>query len=107
MTQPDDNTEGDTRLDETEALEFTTVLALAIATHSAGGLVMRTSAPGTSDRVYGWRLRGDGLQPLTAAEVFDAYCTNTESGDIVSPESVGDPLSGGLRRRTRNDPQAQ
>ncbi|MEV0220690.1 hypothetical protein [Streptomyces sp. NPDC050704] len=83
----DDNAEGDTRLDEAEALEFTTVLALGVATHSAGALVMRTSAPGTSDRVYGWRLRGDGLQPLTAGEVFDAYCTDTESGDIVSPES--------------------
>ncbi|MEV4033730.1 hypothetical protein [Streptomyces umbrinus] len=80
--------EGDSaRLDETEALEFTTVLALGIATHSAGGVVMRTSVPGTSDRVYGWRLRGDELQPLTAAEVFDAYCTDTESGDIISPES--------------------
>ncbi|WP_326758913.1 hypothetical protein OHU07_31335 [Streptomyces phaeochromogenes] len=78
---------GSTRLDETEALEFTTVLALGIATHSSGGVVMRTSAPGTSDRVYGWRLRGDGLQPLTAAEVFDAYCADAESGDIVSPES--------------------
>lgn len=82
----DDNAEGDPQLDETEALEFTTVLALGIATHGAGGLVMRTSTPGTSDRVYGWRLHGDGLQPLTAGEVFDAYCTDTESGDIVSPE---------------------
>ncbi|MFC4463992.1 hypothetical protein ACFPH6_05345 [Streptomyces xiangluensis] len=83
----DANAEGDARLDETEALEFTTVLALGIATHSAGGLLMRTSTRGTRDRVYGWRLRGDGLQPLTAAEVFEAYCTDTESGDIVSPES--------------------
>lgn len=83
----DDNAEGDRRLDETRALEFTTVLAVGIATRSAGGLVMRASAPGTSDRVYGWRLHGDGLQPLTAGEVFDAYCTDTESGDIVSPES--------------------
>jgi len=47
---------------------------------------MRTSAPGTTDRVYGWRLRGEGLAPLTAGEVFDAYCTDIESGDIVSPE---------------------
>ncbi|MFF4503018.1 hypothetical protein [Streptomyces sp. NPDC001401] len=83
----DDNADGDTQLDESEALEFTTVLALGIAIHRAGGLVMRTSAPGTTDRVYGWRLRGDGLQPLTAGEVFDAYCTDIESGDIVSPDS--------------------
>ncbi|MCL6735385.1 hypothetical protein [Streptomyces neyagawaensis] len=79
--------DGATRLDETEALEFATVLALGIATRSPGGLVMRTSAPDTTDRVYGWRLRGDGLEPLTAGEVFDAYCTDVMSGDLVSPES--------------------
>ncbi|MFF6994252.1 hypothetical protein ACFY93_04730 [Streptomyces sp. NPDC008313] len=78
---------GTTRLDEGETLEFATVLALGIATRCAGGLVMRTSAPGTTDRVYGWRLRGESLVPLTAGEVFDAYCTDIESGDLVSPES--------------------
>ncbi|GAA3774869.1 hypothetical protein ACFS5L_15860 [Streptomyces phyllanthi] len=83
----DDNPDGTVRLDETETLEFTTVLAVGMATRSAGGLVMRTSAPGTTDRVYGWRLRGEGLEPLTAGEVFDAYCTDIESGDLVSPES--------------------
>jgi len=82
-----DESEGTTRPDETEALEFTTVLALGLATGSAGGLVLRVTAPDTSDRVYGWRLRGDGLEPLTAGEVFDAYCTDVESGDLVSPES--------------------
>ncbi|MDF3142452.1 MULTISPECIES: hypothetical protein [unclassified Streptomyces] len=83
----DADAQGATHLDEAEALEFTTVLALGIATQSPGGLVMRTSAPDTSDRIYGWRLRGDGLEPLTAGEVFDAYCTDIESGDLISPES--------------------
>ncbi|POX43927.1 hypothetical protein [Streptomyces sp. Ru72] len=83
----DEDPDGTAHLDETEALEFTSVLALGIATHSAGGLVMRTTAPGLPDRVYGWRLRGERLEPLTAAEVFDAYCTDIESGDLVSPES--------------------
>ncbi|MFF8450415.1 hypothetical protein ACF06Q_22390 [Streptomyces leeuwenhoekii] len=82
-----EDTDGVTELDETDALEFTTVLALGLATHSPGGLVMRTTAPGTPDRVYGWRLRGYGLKPLTAGEVFDAYCTDVESGDLISPES--------------------
>ncbi|MEU0074703.1 hypothetical protein ABZ027_34990 [Streptomyces sp. NPDC006332] len=82
----DEDTDGATHLDEAEALEFTTVLALGLATHSPGGLVMRTSAPGAPDRIYGWRLRGEGLEPLTAAEVFDAYCTDIDSGDLVSPE---------------------
>ncbi|MGW0425180.1 hypothetical protein [Streptomyces sp. NPDC003015] len=83
----DEDTDGAVQLDEAEALEFTTVLALGIATQCPGGLVMRTSAPGTTDRIYGWRLRGDGLEPLTAGEVFDAYCTDIESGDLISPES--------------------
>jgi hypothetical protein len=83
----DENTGGAVQLDEAEALEFTTVLALGIAKQSPGGLVMRTTAQGTTDRIYGWRLRGDGLEPLTAGEVFDAYCTDVDSGDLISPES--------------------
>ncbi|MGW1163690.1 hypothetical protein ACWD5Q_20995 [Streptomyces sp. NPDC002513] len=83
----DEDPDGTNRIDETEALEFTTVLALGFATHAAGGLVMRTTAPDATDRVYGWRLRGERLEPLTAGEVFDAYCTDVESGDLVAPES--------------------
>jgi hypothetical protein len=81
------DTGGPVQLDETEALEFTAVLALGLATESPGGLVIRASAPGGPDRVYGWRLRAYGLDPLTAGEVFDAYCTDVESGDLISPES--------------------
>lgn len=83
----DEKPDGSTHLDEAEGLEFTTVLAVGLATRTVGGLVMRTTAPDKTDRVYGWRLRGDGLEPLTAGEVFDAYCTDIESGDLVSPES--------------------
>ncbi|MFF9810029.1 hypothetical protein ACF1G5_33830 [Streptomyces coeruleorubidus] len=81
------DTGGPVELDETEALEFATVLALGLATERPGGLVIRASAPGSPDRVYGWRLRAYGLAPLTAGEVFDAYCTDVESGDLISPES--------------------
>ncbi|MGK5691902.1 hypothetical protein ACSNOJ_03140 [Streptomyces sp. URMC 128] len=81
------DTDGAVKLDEAEALEFTTVLALGLATESPGGLVIRVSSPGDPDRVYGWRLRAYGLEPLTAGEVFDAYCTDVESGDLISPES--------------------
>ncbi|MEV6182835.1 hypothetical protein [Streptomyces sp. NPDC052015] len=83
----DQTANGTPAFDEAEALEFTTVLALGLATHSPGGLVMRTTAQGAPDRIYGWRLRRDGLEPLTAGEVFDAYCTDVESGDLISPES--------------------
>ncbi|MFI6280928.1 hypothetical protein [Streptomyces sp. NPDC050988] len=87
VLRADDDQHGTPHLDEAEALEFTTVLALGIATQSPGGLVMRSGTPDSTDRVYGWRLRGEGLEPLTAGEVFDAYCTDVESGDLVSPES--------------------
>ncbi|MFG2348481.1 hypothetical protein [Streptomyces phaeochromogenes] len=87
VLRADDDQHGTPHLDEAEALEFTTVLALGIATQSPGGLVMRAGTPDSTDRVYGWRLRGEGLEPLTAGEVFDAYCTDVESGDLVSPES--------------------
>ncbi|MFE1028137.1 hypothetical protein ACFW5I_26830 [Streptomyces sp. NPDC058818] len=83
----DEDIDGTPHIDEAEALEFTGVLALGLATHSPGGLVMRISPPSGPDRIHGWRLRGYGLEPLTAGEVFDAYCTDVESGDLISPES--------------------
>lgn len=83
----DDSADGIPDIDEAEALEFTSVLALGLATHSPGGLVMRISPPSGPDRIHGWRLRGYGFEPLTAGEVFDAYCTDVENGDLISPES--------------------
>ncbi|MFE0448818.1 hypothetical protein [Streptomyces fungicidicus] len=82
-----DDDSGRTELDENEALEFTTVLAVGLATGSPGGLVMRTARPGSPDRVHGWRLRAYGLEALTAGEVFDAYCTDAETGELIPPES--------------------
>ncbi|MGV9905876.1 hypothetical protein ACWDU8_25855 [Streptomyces sp. NPDC003388] len=82
----DQDAVGTAGLDEAELMEFTSVLALGLATGRAGGLVMRVTSAGTADRVHGWRLRAGALVPLSAAEVFDAYCTDAESGDIISPE---------------------
>lgn len=81
-----DSEAGRSGLDETEAQEFTTLLATGIATSAPGGLVVRSSG-GAGDKVYGWRLRGWTLRPLTASEVFDVYCTDADSGDLVPPES--------------------
>ncbi|MFD0026007.1 hypothetical protein [Streptomyces sp. NPDC058382] len=78
---------GPARLDSAEGAEFVTVLAVGIALESRGGVVLRTSAPGTPDRVHGWRLTGGSLLPLTAGEVFSAYCTDADTGEPVSPES--------------------
>ena len=59
----DDDADGATaQLDEAEALEFTTVLAVGIATAEPRRTRHAHQRPRTPpDRVYGWRLRGDGL----------------------------------------------
>ncbi|MET8190956.1 hypothetical protein [Streptomyces sp. NPDC005078] len=80
-------TTGPAVLDSGEGAEFVTVLAVGIALEGHGGLVLRTSNPGTPDRVHGWRLTRGSLVPLTAGEVFSAYCTDADTGDPVSPES--------------------
>ncbi|MFD0067419.1 hypothetical protein [Streptomyces sp. NPDC056690] len=85
--QADTDSDGACRLDEDEALGFTTVLALALATQRPSGLVLRSSAPGARDQVYGWRQRKGAFEPLTAGEVFDAYCVDVDTGDLVAPES--------------------
>jgi hypothetical protein len=74
------------QIDATEGTEFVTVLAAGIALEGAGGVVLRTSAPGTPDHLHGWRLHRGRLDPLTAGEVFSAYCTDAATGDPLSPE---------------------
>lgn len=78
--------DGAFRLEETDALDLTTVLASALATEAASGLVARTARAGEPDSVRGWRLREATLHPLSAAEVFDAYCTDTATGEPIPPE---------------------
>ncbi|WP_327745874.1 DUF4192 domain-containing protein [Streptomyces europaeiscabiei] len=79
--------DGAVQLDPDEAYGFTTVLALGRAAALPGGLVSRTDAtPDGRDRIYGWRLAGYRLDPLTAGEIFNAYCTDTKTGDLISPE---------------------
>ncbi|MCX4821643.1 hypothetical protein OG883_17475 [Streptomyces sp. NBC_01142] len=73
-------------LDASEGTEFVTVLAAGIALESPGGVVLRTSAPDIPDRLRGWRLHQGLLLPLTAGEVFSAYCTDAATGEPLSPE---------------------
>ncbi|MBV9022335.1 MAG: hypothetical protein JO362_00675 [Streptomycetaceae bacterium] len=77
---------GNVRLAESEALVFCTVLAAGLAIDSPGGMVMRTSRPCEPERVRGWSLHDGWLQPLTEAEVFNAYCTDAATGEPVPPE---------------------
>ncbi|MGA5170781.1 MULTISPECIES: hypothetical protein [Streptomyces] len=81
-------------LDPTEAAEFVTVLAAGIALESPGGLVLRTTTPAAPDRVHGWRLDRGRLTPLTEAEVFNAYCTDADTGEPLPPEPGVDYRAG-------------
>ena len=81
------DTTGPARFDSSEGAEFTTVLAVGVALETQGGVVLRTTAPDAPDRVHGWRLHRGSLLPLTAGEVFNAYCTDADTGEPVAPES--------------------
>lgn len=97
-------------LADSETLVFCTVLATALALRAPGGIVSRTTdepdppaEPGQPaeptapvdhgpagepprDTVRGWSLRESWPCPLSAAEVFTAYCTDADSGEPIPPE---------------------
>ncbi|GGS37274.1 hypothetical protein Snoj_46040 [Streptomyces nojiriensis] len=75
------------RIESREGLDFVTVLAAGLALGGPGGLVVRTTDEGRRDRVHGWRLDRGRLTALSAAAVFNAYCTDADTGDPVAPES--------------------
>lgn len=99
---------GKLHVQESAALALTTALAAGLATDSPGGLVLRTDGAAAEgvfahdpegpadDVVRGWRLDSGTcwLQPLTAAEVFTAYCTDPATGEPVAPEPGVDHAPG-------------
>ncbi|MFE0654304.1 hypothetical protein ACFVZH_37795 [Streptomyces sp. NPDC059534] len=88
------HTHGTTHPEDTAATEFTAVLAAGIALAAPAGLVLRTTTPGSRDRLHGWRLTDGTLTPLTEAEVFAAYCTDARTGEPLSPEPGVDHRAG-------------
>lgn len=81
-----DDPGGPPRIEGRESLDFVTVLATGLALGGPGGLVLRSTTEGFRDRVHGWRLDRGRLVPLSAAAVFNAYCTDADTGDPVAPE---------------------
>ncbi|MDF9811597.1 hypothetical protein [Streptomyces sp. SPB162] len=71
---------------EADALVFCTVLAAAAVSGSSAGIVIRTTVADGRDEVRGWSVRDGWPRPLTEAEVFNAYCTDAETGEPVPPE---------------------
>ncbi|MFJ8165611.1 hypothetical protein ACIRBY_32505 [Streptomyces sp. NPDC096136] len=77
---------GPLRAEGRDQLDFVTVLAAGLALGGTGGLVLRSTTAGAPDRVHGWRLDRGRLAALSAAAVFDAYCTDADTGEPVPPE---------------------
>lgn len=78
---------GELRVAEPAALALCTVLAVCLATGDPGGLVLRSTPTGPGPQeVRGWSLRDRRARPLTASEVFAAYCTDGATGEPVPPE---------------------
>ncbi|MEU3713521.1 hypothetical protein [Streptomyces catenulae] len=93
--------EGRHSLAESPSLTFCTVLAAGIAHRTPGGIVSRSTRPEPRpeattphDTVRGWTLRDGWPEPLTAAQVFTAYCTDAETGDPIPPEPHVDHTEG-------------
>lgn len=81
--------QGELHAHEPAVLALTTALAAGFATASPGGLVLRTDGERPAhDVVRGWNLtpQGSWLRPLTASEVFTAYCTDPATREPVPPE---------------------
>ncbi|MEU3778566.1 hypothetical protein AB0F11_36270 [Streptomyces sp. NPDC032472] len=81
-----DDPDGPPYVADREGLGFVAVLAAGLALGGTGGLVLRSTTPGFADRVHGWRLDRGRLVPLSAAAVFNAYCTDADTGEPVAPE---------------------
>ncbi|MGY0487866.1 hypothetical protein [Streptomyces sp. WG-D5] len=77
---------GTVKVDESAAMEVSAVLALAIVTRRACAVIVRSAVAGQEDRVYGWHVKEEGLRPIPAGRVFDAYCTDADSGELSAPE---------------------
>jgi hypothetical protein len=79
--------DGEVRVPDSDGIMLCTVMAAAALAPRPGGLVLRTTDDTGRDTVRGWSLLPDGPHPLSEAEVFDAYCTDPDTGQPVPPES--------------------
>ncbi|WP_331731982.1 hypothetical protein OG592_40955 (plasmid) [Streptomyces avidinii] len=73
-----------TDLDPDDALEAMTLLTLAASV--GGGAVLRTDFADGISRVRGWKLVEFYAKPLNAAEIFNAYCMDARTGEVIAPE---------------------
>ncbi|MET7641242.1 hypothetical protein [Streptomyces sp. NPDC005438] len=71
--------------DDQEVRALCEALAQVLLRRGPGALMLR-SGPDGRERVRGWVGERGGLRPLTAAEIFAAYCTDPDTGEPLPPE---------------------
>nr|MDT0519957.1 hypothetical protein [Streptomyces sp. DSM 41633] len=71
-------------LDPDDALEA--MMALTLAAKVGGGAVIRTNVPNQTSEVRGWKLVEFYAKPLSASEIFNVYCTDAATGELIPPE---------------------
>ncbi|MFB6655306.1 hypothetical protein ACFCZ4_34040 [Streptomyces microflavus] len=67
-----------------KADQFCVLLAVAVSGAHHSGLVMRTQAE--TESCCGWRFKDGDPLPLNRAEVFNAYCHNAATGEVIAPQ---------------------
>ncbi|MFF9981143.1 hypothetical protein [Streptomyces erythrochromogenes] len=84
ITAPFHNDGETSDLDPDDALDTMTVLTLAAVV--GGGAVIRTKLADQTSEVMGWKLVEFYAKPLSASEIFSAYCTDAVTGELIAPE---------------------
>ncbi len=83
------------RAEREGSLMFCYTLAQASAAFGCAVVFARTVAPdGDGSVVQGWRLTDGWPRAMSAAEVFDAYCTDLATGEPLPPEPETEYLAG-------------
>ncbi|MDT0432912.1 hypothetical protein [Streptomyces salyersiae] len=87
-TQHHDGADDVLTIDPGAAVFFCHLLAIGISSDArACTFVMRTIPPVGEEIVYGWNVEDGDPKPLNRAEVFDVYCHNPITGELIAPPS--------------------
>ncbi|MDN3059370.1 hypothetical protein PH213_33520 [Streptomyces sp. SRF1] len=88
--------DGHVRAEREGALMFCHVLAQASLAFERGAVFARSVTPdgGGKAVVQGWALIDGWPRSMSAAEVFNAYCTDLATGDPLPPEPDTEYLAG-------------
>lgn len=68
------------------AIDLVEMLAVAVSGAHTGGAVLRTQTAPDRSHVCAWKIVDGDPMPLNRAEVFNVYCTDAETGEIIPPE---------------------